>query len=275
VKKSEPTRRRKAVVAASTLVTFMFGVMLAVSVAGSASASGPLPTTTSSTSSTSPSIGSPMGGFDQNSPQAQFLVINGTVNATSDHEIVGSSAFPNFTTGAVDNYYSMAHAYMDNSPFGEGTASPADTGPIGQTAAAGNFQQPQYADARWPGGPANATYGKKGQPFAEAGAFQQLALADASLATNGLSSPGLGGTKTLAVPKGFDNALTKALAGWKTKYLGCPAAPKTPAPPSSRSRRRPRSKPRARLRSRPRPSRPRSQPSRRQPLPVHPLRRSR
>ena len=75
------------------------------------------------------------------------------MNAASDHEIVGSSAFPNYTTGAVDNYYSMAHAHVDNSPFAEGTASPADTGPVGQTAAAGNTQQPQYADARWPGDP--------------------------------------------------------------------------------------------------------------------------
>src|SRR5207302_2600254 len=82
---------------------------------------------------------------------AHFFVLNGTVNAASDHEIVGSSAFPNFATGAVDNYYSLAHSHVDNSPFAEGTASPADTGPIGQTAAAGNFQQPQYADARWPG----------------------------------------------------------------------------------------------------------------------------
>jgi len=231
----KPTARRKAVaVAAMTPLTFALGVTLAVSVAGSASASGPVPTstTTTSASTTSTSTTGSSTGFDPDSPQAQFLVINGTVNAASDHEIVGSSAFPNFTTGAVDNYYSMARSHMDNSPFSEGTASPEDTGPIGQTAAAGNFQQPQYADARWPGGPDKATYGTSGQPFAEAAANESLATADASVGSNGLSGPGLGGTKTLAVPKGFDDRLRQALAGWKTTYLGCPAAaPETPSLP--------------------------------------------
>ena len=94
------------------------------------------------------------------------------MNAASDHEIVGSSAFPNFTTGAVDNYYSMAHSHVDNSPFAEGTASPADTGPVGQTAAAGNSQQPQYADARWPGDSGKATYGSQGGPYAVADASE-------------------------------------------------------------------------------------------------------
>lgn len=225
------TPRRKALAGvAGALVTFTLGVMLAVSVA---SASGPLPTTTTTTSAstTSPITTGSSTGFDLNSPQAQFLVINGTVNAASDHEIVGSSAFPNYTTGAVDNYYSMSRSHMDNSPFSEGTASPEDTGPVGQTAAAGNFQQPQYADARWPGGPDKASYGTSGQPFAKAAANESLASADASEASNGLSGPGLDGTKTLAVPKGFDDRLQKALAGWKTTYLGCPAAPTTPPLP--------------------------------------------
>jgi len=228
--------RRKVLALAMAPAAFALGVLVAVLVASSASASSPLPTTTGSTTgttttTTSSTTGSSLGGFDQNSPQAQFLVINGTVNATSDHEIVGSSAFPNYVTGAVDNYYSLAHSYMDNSPFSEGTASPADTGPVGQTAAAGNAQQPQYADARWPGGPATANYGSKGQPVAEAGAYESLAKASASEASNGLAGPGLGGSKTLPVPKGFDNKLQQALAGWKTKYMGCPAPPKTSKSP--------------------------------------------
>lgn len=225
--------RRKVVALALAPAAFSLGVLVAVLVASSASASSPLPTTTGSTTGTTTTspTGVSAGGFDQNSPQAQFLVINGTVNATSDHEIVGSSAFPNYTTGAVDNYYSLARSYMDNSPFSEATASPADTGPVGQTAAAGNAQQPQYADARWPGGPDTATFGSKGQPFADAGAYESLARANASEATNGLSSPGLGGSKTLPVPNGFDKKLQDALAGWKSKYLGCPTVPKTSKSP--------------------------------------------
>jgi len=59
------------------------------------------------------------------------------------------------------------------------TASPADTGPLGQTAAAGNFQQPQYADARWPGAKQGrtATFGNAGGPSASATAASYKATA--------------------------------------------------------------------------------------------------
>ncbi|MCW2976027.1 MAG: hypothetical protein JWM06_1308, partial [Actinomycetia bacterium] len=166
--KKPPPRRNAAAAVAMTLVMFSLGVTAAVLVAGSASAASSKTTTTKSTSkstttkSTSKSTTTPtqttdtLPSYTSTTPQSPgdtFFVINGTVNAASDHEIIGSSAFPNYTRGAVDNYYSMAHSHVDNSPFAEGTASPADTGPVGQTAAAGNFQQPQYADARWPGSP--------------------------------------------------------------------------------------------------------------------------
>src|SRR5204863_2776416 len=84
----------------------------------------------------------------------------------------------NFTSGAVDNYYSLAHSHIDNSPFAEGTASPFDTGPLGQTAAAGNFQQPQYADARWPGKGGRASFGNAGGPsaYATAASYRATAL---------------------------------------------------------------------------------------------------
>ena len=79
----------------------------------------------------------------------QLAVVNGTVDGGADHVQGGSSAFPNFNTGAVDNHYPLAHAHVESSPFSEGTASPADTGPLGQTvAAAAAVKQPQYADAR-------------------------------------------------------------------------------------------------------------------------------
>ncbi|HEY8028510.1 MAG TPA: hypothetical protein VIE38_03265 [Gaiellaceae bacterium] len=213
---------------ALTLVTFSIGLLLAVLVAGSASAK----TSPKKTATKSPAGALPTPTV---APADKFSVINGTVNAASDHEIVGSSAFPNFTTGAVDNYYSMAHSHVDNSPFAEGTASPFDTGPVGQTAAAGNFQQPQYADARWPGGPDKATYGNQGGPYAASTADNNRAKADASEASNALSGPGPRGTKTLAVPKGFDDRLRQALGAWNTKWSGRLGMPtpkaKTPAAP--------------------------------------------
>jgi hypothetical protein len=234
---TKPTPRRNAVaIAAMTLVMFALGLTLAVSVTGSASAAGSKTTTkkTATTRSTATTTAAtptptPAPGPDTNAPGAHYFVINATVNAASDHEIVASSAFPNYTTGAIDNYYSLAHSHVDNSPFAEGTASPFDTGPIGQTAAAGNTQQPQYADARWPGDPGKATYGNKGGPYAaaEAGAFR--ATAEASEASNGLSGPGPTGAMTLAVPKGFDGRLRQALTAWKAKWQGR-LAPKKPAP---------------------------------------------
>jgi hypothetical protein len=202
------------------LLTFALGMLLAVLVVGSASAAGSK--TTAKKSTATPTSSLPSDTTTTTSPGDSFFVINGTVNAASDHEILGSSAFPNFTTGAVDNYYSMAHAHVDNSPFAEGTASPFDTGPIGQTAAAGNTQQPQYADARWPGDKdsGKATYGTEGQPYATAEAGEYRAKADASEAKNGLSGPGIDGAKTLPLPKGFDLKLRQALAGWRSKWQG-------------------------------------------------------
>jgi hypothetical protein len=214
------TSRRKApAVVALTLVTFALGVTLAVFVAGSASALGPPSSTTSASSTTANTTST----STTKSPADQFLSLNGSVSAASDHEIVASSAFPNFTTGAVDNYYSMSKSHVDNSPFAEGTASPADTGPVGQTAAAGNFQQPQYADARWPGGPDKQTYGSQGGPFAEAAADTYLATADASEPSRGLSSP------SLRAPNGFNSQLQRVLAAWKATWLNR-LVPKQPTP---------------------------------------------
>jgi hypothetical protein len=192
------------------------GMTAGVFVAGPASASSSTTTTTTTTTA----LASP----SSSGPAAHYFVINGTVNAASDHERLGSSAFPNYATGAVDNYYSMAHSHVDNSPFAEGTASPADTGPIGQTAAAGNTQQPQYADARWPGNSGKATYGTQGGPYAVAEASEYKATAESSEATSGLSGP----SAPMAAPKGFDGRLRLALAKWKAKWQGR-LAPKTPA----------------------------------------------
>ena len=218
----------------SLLVTMSLAVTAVVFVAGSAAASTPKkPTTTTSKSSskstskpkatsttTTSTLTSTLSDPNANVPGGHYFVLNGTANAASDHVIAGSSAFPNFRTGAVDNYYSMSHAHVDNSPFAEGTASPADTGPVGQTAAAGNFQQPQYADARWPGDDKSgkATYGTQGQPYASAGASEFNATAEASEASSSLSSPNMPASMKLAAPTAFDGKLRAALTAWKAKW---------------------------------------------------------
>lgn len=229
---TKPTRGRKVLTGtALTLVTFTIGLLLAVLVAGSASAK----TSPKTTPKKHPKTGSPSLTTPALAPADKFSAINGTVNAAADHEIVGSSAFPNFTTGAVDNYYTMAHSHVDNSPFAEGLSSPFDTGPVGQTAAAGNFQQPQYADSRWPGGPDKASYGNQGGPDAESAASNNRAHADASESSNSMSGPGMHGSTTLAVPKGFNDALQQALGKWNSKWDGRlgmknPTAPKVTTP---------------------------------------------
>jgi hypothetical protein len=150
---------------------------------------------------------------------ARYGVVNATVDAASDHEIGTSTAFPNYTNGAVDNYYSLAHSQIDNSPFAEGTASPADTGPLGQTGASqASYTQPQYADARWPGAKQGrtASFGNAGGPSASATAASYKATA---LSSEVSDSGAPTGAMKIAGPKGFNHRLRVALAGWKSRWL--------------------------------------------------------
>jgi hypothetical protein len=154
-----------------------------------------------------------------------YAVINVTVDAATDHEIAGSSAFPNFDKGAVDNYYTLAHSAVDNSPSAEGTASPADSGPLGQTVAAGgSVNQPQYADSRWPGDSTKSTAGNQGGPYAAANAGPFSATATSSEASGPGSSGSAKSSKSaksirLATPKGFSRRLHRALVVWKATWL--------------------------------------------------------
>ena len=210
----------------SLLFTFSLTVTVVAIPASASSSKTTTKRTTTKRTTTKPTPSPSPAGSDSD-PAAHYFVINGTVDAASDHEVLGSSAFPNFAKGAVDNYYSLAHSHVDNSPFAQATASPFDTGPIGQTAAAGNTQQPQYADARWPGRTGKATYGNQGGPYAAAEASEYKATAEASEATSGFNGPRP--STELATPKGFDERLRQALAGWKAKWSG-PLGLKKPAP---------------------------------------------
>ena len=106
------------------------------------------------------------------------------------HALAASNAFLNFRTGAVDNSYPLATTHLDASPAASGTASIADTGPLGATAAglANGAQQPQYATANFPG-QANASK-TEGGSVAEAAATDSSADARGALAAVTSNGPG-------------------------------------------------------------------------------------
>jgi hypothetical protein len=106
---------------------------------------------------------------------------NGTVSSTAVHLQAGSSAFPNFATGAIDNHYPLATVHLDSSPTAEAFSSPLDTGPLGQTAAgAGHQNQPQYADVRCPSQcDKPVTVGSEPGPFSSSVASDTKAVATA------------------------------------------------------------------------------------------------
>jgi hypothetical protein len=168
-----------------------------------------------------------------------FSSVNGTVSSTAVHVIVGTSALPNFRTGAVDSAFPLAHAHVDSSPAAEGVASPADTGPLGQTVATAGppyglptFVQPQYANAKYPpGSTAPVTFGAPPGPSAAATAVLNDATASASAASVGLAAAGP------AKPAGLTSLLPSALSrlrgallAWRARFLTAAAAHRYPMP---------------------------------------------
>jgi hypothetical protein len=158
---------------------------------------------------------------DSVSPAAPGLdVYNGTVSATAVHGQAGSSAFPNFASGAIDNRYPLAHVRLDSSPTIQVTASPLDTGPLGQTVAAGGQkEQPQYAEVRCPPQCDNkpVTVGGEPGPFASA----QAADGHGSSTARAGGGPLGGGGGGAPAPPGPP-------APPKSSGLGVPAAPADP-----------------------------------------------
>lgn len=153
-------------------------------------------------------------------------VANGTVDAAADHVAMGTSTFPNFKDGAIDSWIPLAHAHVDNSPFAEGTASPLDTGPLGQTAAgAASKSQPQYADARFPKAESTTdTVGSPGGPYAHASAAQGSGFATATLAGGAPAPAPKDDTRGARLA-----ALDTALGAWRARFLTPLAALRFPA----------------------------------------------
>jgi len=154
---------------------------------------------------------------------------NGTVSGTALHVQAGSAAFPNFASGAIDNRYPLAAARLDSSPFANALSSPLDTGPLGQTVAAGGQQnQPQYADVRCPPqcDDKPVVVGSAPGPFASSQTADKKALAEAKAA--GVSSGG--GAPALPPPPGGKAALRSALLAWRAQYLTVDDALRYPMP---------------------------------------------
>ena len=101
-----------------------------------------------------------------------------------------TNAFPNFRTGFLDNSYPLATSHIDASPASQATASVADTGPLGSTAAsqANGAQQPQYAVASFPG-TAKATK-SAGVSVADAAALETAASSRGAVIAVGSAGPG-------------------------------------------------------------------------------------
>jgi hypothetical protein len=161
---------------------------------------------------------------------------NGTVSATAVHAQAGSSAFPNYATGAVDNHYPLAAARLDSSPNAQAYSSPLDTGPLGQTvAASGQQNQPQYADTRCPPqcDDKPVTVGSQPGPFASSQTTDHKAIAAAqsggvALGGGAPAPPGGGGAPALPSlpPKSGNSTLLSASAP-------AGAGPSSPATPVS------------------------------------------
>lgn len=92
---------------------------------------------------------------------ASVATYGSSVYATGVHVIFYTDAYPNFSTGAVDNHYPLAKARQDASPLSDATATYSDIGPFGQTATACSNPDPSqcqnkvgvpYANAHYPGG---------------------------------------------------------------------------------------------------------------------------
>ena len=140
---------------------------------------------------------------------ATFDVLNASGYATADHVSLGNDAFPNFATGAVDNRYPLAFARVDLSSA-QGLASPLDSGPIGQTGAAGaGVAQPQYANAKYPPAGPTKTVGAAGGPYGMARAKDGDGFAEATAAGAPADAP---------MRRSAAN-LRAALDEWRSRFL--------------------------------------------------------
>lgn len=163
------------------------------------------------------------GGFD---------VVNGTVNAGGAYVVYFNGKFPNFSPGIIGSTFPLTHAHVDNSPFSEATASPADTGPAGglvvsnyntsppPTPLPQTISQPQYVDSRYPPGSKPASIGSAPGPYATASSGATGASAQSADLDLALSQP----AASTSSPS-QQSAFNAAMAQWRAKYMKQQQAP--------------------------------------------------
>ena len=155
--------------------------------------------------------------------QVSFDVINGTANGGAAYVVYFNGKFPNFSPGIVGSTIPLSHTQIDNSPFSEATASPADTGPAGGTAVSAynttpppvgppTISQPQYAESRYPPGNAKpVTFGGAPGPYATA-----VSGADGARAgSGGVDTTATQNPSTAAMRSAFDAALLQ----WRARFM--------------------------------------------------------
>jgi hypothetical protein len=164
-----------------------------------------------------------------------FEVVNGTANAGAAYVVYFTGVFSNFSPGAVGSMFPLAHTHLDNAPFSQATASPADWGPAGGTAVGAyntgpppppfppTISQPQYADSRYPPGGQPATFGKAPGPYAVASTGHDAASARAFAGDTTTPQPAAAsaGSRRMA----FDSAMS----AWRAKYMSPASAAQHPA----------------------------------------------
>jgi hypothetical protein len=168
--------------------------------------------------------------------QMDFEVVNGTANAGAAYVVYFTGVFSNFSPGAVGSMFPLTHSHLDNAPFSQATASPADWGPAGGTVVGAynttpppppfpsTISQPQYADSRYPPGSSKpATFGNPPGPYATAISGHDGASARAGGVDTAAAQPASAATRSRR--SAFDTAMTQ----WRARFMSPSAAAQHPA----------------------------------------------
>lgn len=159
---------------------------------------------------------------------SNFGLYNGSIYAAADREQVGTSTNPEFTAGAVNNFYPLAHAAVATAGT-SAAASPADTGPFAQAVIGGGTSgngvtQPQYVYAQYPGQ-------QSPKPISAGPVSASASVTPASATAAGAAgpvAPPASSQQTAA-----DQSLATVLSQWRAKFLSLQQQASAPQPAAS------------------------------------------
>jgi hypothetical protein len=172
--------------------------------------------------------------------QTDFAVVNATVNAGAAYVVYFTGQLPNFSPGLIGSTFPLTHAHLDNSPFAEATASPADTGPAGglvvsnynggppPSPAPQTIQQQQTVDSRYPPGDTKPlTFGGAPGPYASAQSGSGGAVAQSGGVD--IATPQPAASSASSQRSAFD----AAMAQWRSRFMSPAAQAAQPAAASA------------------------------------------